>query len=67
MQGVTCVRCLERLPACFGMRLIDGHGVRRPERLPDCFSMRLVDGHGVRPLEFFRTPFLEQAATVEET
>ncbi len=32
VQGVTCVRCLERLPACFGMRLVDGHAVRRPER-----------------------------------
>ena len=51
MQGATSVRCPERLPACFGMHLVDRHGVRRPERLPVCFGMRLVDGHDVRPLE----------------
>ena len=28
VQEATCVRCRERLPACFGMRLVDGHGVR---------------------------------------
>ena len=28
VQGATCVRCQERLPACFGMRLVD-QGIRR--------------------------------------
>ena len=31
VQGATCVRCSERLPACFGMRLVDGHAVRPQE------------------------------------
>ncbi len=28
VQGATCVLCPERLPACFGLCLVDGHGVR---------------------------------------
>ena len=31
VRGQTCVRSPERLPACFGMRLIDGHGIRLQE------------------------------------
>ena len=27
----SCVRRPERLPVCFGMRLVDGHGVRPQE------------------------------------
>ena len=39
MRGQTCVRRPDRLPACFGMRLVDGHGVRPQELGPSLRTM----------------------------
>ena len=43
VQGATCVRCPEGLPACFGIRLVDGHGVRPQELCPICLAKRVQD------------------------
>ena len=40
VQGATCVLCPERLPACFGLCLVDGHGVRPLESGPRCLAKR---------------------------
>ena len=50
MKGATCVRCPERLPACFGMRLVDGHGVRPPDLGPKCLAKRVQGATCVRQL-----------------
>ena len=43
VQGATYVRCPERLSACFGMRMVDGHGVR-PQELGPIFLVKRVQG-----------------------
>ena len=48
MQGATCVRCPERLLACFGMRLVDGHGVRPPDLGQRCVAKRVQGATCVR-------------------
>ena len=52
VQGHTCVRRPERLPVSFGMRLVDGYGVRPQEFFLLCWGRRLGDRHGRRPRQF---------------
>ena len=42
----------EHPPACFGMRMADGHGVRPQEISLLCLGRHLGDGHGTRPWLF---------------
>ena len=48
MRGQTCVRRPDRLPARFGMRLIDGHGMRPQEYGPRCLAKRVQGATCVR-------------------
>ena len=48
MRGVTCVRRPNRLPVWFGMRLVDGHGVRPLELGPRCLAKRVQGATCVR-------------------
>ena len=48
MRGETCVRHQERLPVCFGMRLVDGHAVRSLESGRRCLAKRVQAATCVR-------------------
>ena len=48
MRRQTCVRRPDPLPASFGMRLVDGHGVRPQELGPICFAKRVQGANCVR-------------------
>ena len=51
MRGSTCVRRQYCLPACFGMRQVDGHGVRPQELGPRCLAKRVQGATRVRRQE----------------
>ena len=40
--------CPEHLPACFGMRLVNGHGVRPQELGESCLAKRVQEATCVR-------------------
>ena len=48
MRGPTSIRRPEPLAACFGMRLVDGHGVRPQELGPRCLAKRVQGATCVR-------------------
>ena len=50
--GSDCLRRPEHLPACFVMRLVDGHSVRPQEISLLCWGRRLGDGHGTLIRQF---------------
>ncbi len=58
MRGQTCVRRPERLPVCFGMRLVDEHGVRHLELVPRCLAKHVQGATCVRR----QTPQLSNSA-----
>ena len=51
MRAPTCVRRPDRLPACFGMRLVDGHSVRPQELGLRCLAKRVQGANCVRRQE----------------